>query len=129
MSFLRRLLGSAPGPSESASDQEEPAADERATVTAWVRLYDAGFGNEREEQRVFELENRIIAAVDAAHAGAYDTNELANGAFGMRILTTDADATVALLRPLLASAPPGSYLTVKQAGAGGAEERVEIQQA
>ena len=129
MSFLRRLLGSAPGPSDAASDSEEPAPDERATVTAWVRLYDDGFGNEREEQRTFELENRIIAAVDAAHAGVYDTNELANSAFGMRILTADADAVVALLRPLLATAPPGSYLTVKPGGAGGTEERVEIKEA
>jgi hypothetical protein len=126
VSFLKRLFGSTP-PDEQGADVDGPAPeDERPAVTAWVRLSSPDFSNEREEQRVFELENRIIAAVEAAGAGTYDTNELGNGAFGMRVLTDDPDRIVELLRPLLADVPVGSYLTVRRGGPGSSEERVEI---
>ena len=127
MGFLRRLLGSTPA-DQSDADADEPPADERPQVTAWVRLSDAEFGNAREQQHVYELENRIIAAVETAGVGTYDTNELGNGAFGMRLLGPDPDRIIEVLRPLLADAPAGSYLTVRRGGPGVSEERVEIQE-
>ena len=127
MSFLKRLFGSTSTEPEASDGDGAPDDDPRSAVTAWVRLSDPDFGNEREEQRVFELENRIIAAVETAGAGTYDTNELAHGAFGMRLLGDDPDRIVALLRPLLADAPAGSYLTVRRGPTGASEERVEIE--
>ena len=94
-------------------------------MTAWIRLGDASFTNEREQQRVFQLENRIIKAVEEAGAGTYDTNELLNGSFGMR-LVGDPDRLLAVVRPLLNGEPVGSYLTVRPAGPDASEERVEI---
>jgi hypothetical protein len=126
MGFLRRLLGSAPTASPDAADDDQ-FADDRPQVTAWLRLSDPEFGSAREQQHVYELENRIIAAVETAGAGTYDTNELGNGAFGMRLLGPDPDRIVEVLRPLLADAPTGSYLTVRRGGPGVSEERVEIQ--
>lgn len=128
MGFLKRLFGSNPADDQAATAAEAPPADDRSQVTAWVRLSTPDFSNEREEQRVYELENRIIAAVDAAGVGTYDTNELGNGAFGMRLLGDDPDRLVELLRPLLAAAPAGSFLTVRRGGTGSSEERVEIQE-
>jgi hypothetical protein len=126
MGFLKRLFS--PTPADEPSDGDgEPVEDERPTVTAWVRLADPEFTNEREEQRVFELENRIIKAIEGAGAGVFDTNELAHGAFGMRLLGPDPDRIVELLRPLLAEAPDGSYLTLRRGGTGTSEERVEIE--
>lgn len=125
MGLLRRLFGSAASEDEATSDTEPPE-DGRSAVTAWVRLFDPAFENEREQQRVLELENRIIAAVESAGAGIYDTNELARGAFGMRLVGSDPNRLVSLLRPLLADAPAGSYLTVRRGGAGTSEERLEI---
>jgi hypothetical protein len=129
MGFLRRLFGSgsdtdaSSGGSDDDSGEEIP--DERARVTAWIRLGDASFTNEREQQRVFQLENRIIKAVEDAGAGTYDTNELVNGAFGMRLIG-DPDRLLQVVRPLLKDEPVGSYLTVRQAGPSASEERVEI---
>lgn len=128
MGFLRRLLGSTPAAQPDA-DVDEQFADDRPQVTAWVRLSDPEFGSAREQQHVYELENRIIAAVETAGAGTYDTNELGNGAFGMRLLGPDPDRIIEVLRPLLADAPAGSYLTVRRGGPGVSEERVEIQEA
>src|SRR5262249_55270379 len=100
--------------------------DERPRVTAWIRLVDPGFTNEREQQRVFELENRVIAAVEQAGVGTYDTNELVNGAFGMRLAGSDPERLREVVGPLLAGAPGGSYLTVRPGGPETSEERVEI---
>jgi hypothetical protein len=125
MGFLKRIFGSS-SPDAAGDDAGGPPEDDRPAVTAWVRLLDPEFGNEREEQRVFELENRVIKAIEGAGAGIFDTNELARGSFGMRLLGDDPDRIVELLRPLLADAPAGSYLTIRRGGAGASEERLEI---
>jgi hypothetical protein len=130
MGFLRRFFGSGSGeqdaPSATSGDDEgEELPDDRPRVTVWIRLGDPSFTNEREQQRVFQLENRIIKAVEDAGAGTYDTNELVNGAFGMR-LVGNLDALLAVVRPMLGREPAGSYLTVRQGGSNASEERVEI---
>jgi hypothetical protein len=128
VSFLRRLFpGSSRAEPAPEDDDSDGGADERPQVTAWVRLSNPDFENEREQQRVFELENRLIAVIEDAGAGTYDTNELARGAFGMRLLGPDPDRIVELIRPLLAEAPSGSYLTLRRGGPGTPEERIEIQ--
>src|SRR3954447_14412901 len=128
MAFLKRLFGSGSDDANAAStegDDGDEIPDDRPRVTAWIRLGDASFTNEREQQRVFQLENRIIKAVEDAGAGTYDTNELVNGAFGMR-LVGDTDRLLAVVRPLLQTEPAGSYLTVRLGGPNASEERVEI---
>jgi hypothetical protein len=130
MGLLRRFFGSGSGEQDAQSatsddDEGEELPDERPRVTAWIRLGDPSFTNEREQQRVFQLENRVIKAVEDAGAGTYDTNELINGAFGMR-LVGDPDRLLALVRPLLRDEPAGSYLTVRTGGPNASEERVEI---
>ena len=129
MTFLKRLFGSSTESGSEgtagADDNSEALPDDRPRVTAWIRLADPNFGNDREQQRIFELENRIIGAVELAGAGTYDTNELVNGAFGMRLVGPDTERLLGVLRPLLVDAPAGSYVTVRAAGAT-SEERVEI---
>ena len=124
MGFLKRLLGGGDG---ATSGTDEPYVEQRPQVTAWIRLGDATFENEREQQRTFELENRLIAAVQAANAGSYETNDLERGFFGMRILTDDPDRTLEVIRPVLAQVPAGSYLTVRRGPEGSSEDREEIQ--
>jgi hypothetical protein len=132
MGFLRRLFGSeshadtTSGASGDDTDGEE-LPDDRPRVTAWIRLGDPAFTNEREQQRVFQLENRIIKAVEDTGAGTYDTNELVNGAFGMR-LVGDTERLLEVVRPMLRAEPAGSYLTVRAAGSNASEERVEIEE-
>jgi hypothetical protein len=125
---LRRLLGRRAEEEEAGGDESSAApmgADEHSVV-AWVRLGDAGFANEREQIRLFHLENRVMAAVDAAGCGTYETNDLERGFFRMHVHGPDADTIVEVVRPILTASPPGSYLAKRSGPAGTSEERVDL---
>ena len=124
MGFLRRILGRDDTETEGP---EESVPDDRQSVVAWIRLGDRDFENEREQQRLFELENRVMRAIETSGTGTYDTNDLAPGFFRMTMLGPDADHIVEVVTPLLRSTPPGSYLAVRRGPSGGSEERVEIE--
>lgn len=142
MSFLRRLLGGGTDdtdrPSQRGSDGEDDigllvateatfdAHAERHRVSVWLRLVDPSFENEREQQRVFAIEDRVMRALDRAGAGEHDTNSLETGFFAMRLIGEDADAIVAIIAPLLDAAPAGSYLAVRRGPAGSPEDRIEV---
>ena len=141
MGFLRRLLG---GGAEADRGAPEAEADARATglltareatfdahadrerVTVWLRLASATFEDEREQQRVFALEDRIMRRLDEAGAGEHDTNSLETGYLAIRLIGDDADAIVAAVQPLLVDAPAGSYLAVRHGPANSGEERLEV---
>ena len=139
MGFLRRLFGGGSERADGSTSEPEATAvgvltaseatfdanADRPRVSVWLRLNDAGFESEREQLRVFMLENRIMRALDEAGVGEHDTNSLVTGYFAMRLIGDDADAIVAVVAPLLAEAPRGSYLAVRRGGATSAEERIE----
>ncbi len=142
MSFLKRLFsgGDAEGQGGSVADRQadgdaewrrsaeatfEAHADKHR-VTVWLRLYDPTFETVREQQRVFALENRVIRTLDEAGAGEHDTNSLESGYLALRLIGEDADAIVAVLEPLLADAPEGSYLAVRRGPSGTAEDRIDV---
>ena len=142
MGFLRRLLGGgaddADQPGRRGSGGEDDvglmvateasfeAHAEQHRVTVWIRLDDPGFENEREQQRIFALEDRVMRALDEAGAGEHDTNSLEVGFFAMRLIGEDADAIVAVVAPLLGEARAGSYLAIRHGPAGTAEDRMEV---
>lgn len=128
MSFFRRILGRNDAETEDSDDSEVPLAEDRQSVVAWVRLGDRNFENEREQQRLFELENRVMRTLEASGAGSYDTNDLAPGFFRMTMLGPDADRIVEVVTPLLRDTPAGSYLAVRRGPSGSSEERMEIEQ-
>ena len=137
MGFLKRLFGGGDGAGaagEPADDAEwrqsaeatfEAHADKHR-VTLWLRLYDPAFETMREQQKVFALENSLMRALDDAGAGEHDTNSLEKGFMAMRMVGRDADAIVAVIMPLLADAPDGSYLAVRRGPAGTGEDRLEV---
>ena len=141
MGFLRRLFGAgdeagggAPAAGQPADDAEwrqsaeatfEAHADKHR-VTFWLRLYDPAFETMREQQRAFALENALMRALDEAGAGEHDTNALEQGYLAMRMVGDDADAIVAVIEPLVADAPEGSYLAVRRGPAGTGEDRMEV---
>jgi hypothetical protein len=124
VSFLRRILGRNEDENEAPG---EPVSDDRQSVVAWVRLGDRNFENEREQQRLFELENRVMRTLEDSGMGSYDTNDLAPGFFRMTMLGPDADRIVEVVTPLLRDVPAGSYLAVRRGPSGSSEERVEIE--
>ena len=138
MGFLRRLLG---GPSDgdesgpARTDDLDPTVATEATfdanaqrhrVTVWIRVHDAAFENEREQLRVLTIENRIMAALDAAGVGEHDTNTLEPGYFAMRLYGDDAAAIAATIEPLLSDVPAGSYIAVRSGPVSTGEERIEL---
>lgn len=141
MGFLRRWLGGsddrpdrAPAGPEGDDDSEWLVSHEatfdahadRQRVTLWLRLLGADFENEREQQRIFALENRVMRALDDSGAGEHDTNSLENGFFAMRLVGDDADGIVSVVVPLLSEALPGSYLAVRRGPAGSGEDRLDL---
>jgi hypothetical protein len=137
--FLKRLFGGGGddggGPVGQPADDAEWRQSAEATfeahadkhrVSFWMRLYDPDFETTREQQRVFALENTLMRALDEAGAGEHDTNSLEKGYIAMRMVGTDADAIVAVILPLLAEAPEGSYLAVRRGPAGTGEDRIEV---
>jgi hypothetical protein len=138
MGFLKRLLGGGPDEETTPAPGEEPGAlleasdatfelhGDQHRVSVWLRLADPSFENEREQMRLFVLEDRLMRALDGAGTGEHDTNALEAGFLAIRLVGPDADAIVATVRPLLGDAPPGSYLAVRRGPSGGAEDRVEL---
>jgi hypothetical protein len=139
MGFLRRIFGggaTADDAAQAASGEAGdvalpggPVADGDPTlqrVVAWIRLADPSFENEREQQRLFALEDRLMRAVFESGAGDLDTNELDRGYLAFRFQGPDADAISSVIAPLLADAPPGSYLAVRRGPIGAAEDRIDL---
>jgi hypothetical protein len=138
MTFLKRLLGGAPDESSRPASGDEPGAPLEASeatfelhgdqprVSVWLRLTDPAFENEREQMRLFLLEDRIMRALEEAGIGEHDTNALEAGFLAIRLVGPDADEIVETVQPMLGDAPPGSYLAVRRGPSGSAEDRVDI---
>ena len=95
-------------------------------MTVWLRLTDPGFENDREQQRLFALENGLMRALDASGVGEHDSNSLEAGYLAIRLVGDDADAVLDVVRPLLVETPSGGYLAVRRGPAGSGEDREEV---
>ena len=88
MSFLKRLLGGGADETARAGPGEEAGALLEASegtfelhgdehrVTVWLRLVDPTFENEREQLRLFGLEDQLMRALESSGTGEHDTNAL-----------------------------------------------------
>jgi hypothetical protein len=135
--LLRRLFGSdrPRGAESDAETRADPGNDGGEVdvnahlhlVTVWLRLSAADFGDEREQRRVFALEDRVMRGVWDAGVGDHETNQLERGFFGIRLVGPDADRIVGIVLPLVAGdLPAGSYLAVRRGPAGTGEDRVDL---
>ena len=95
-------------------------------MIAYLKLSDPEFANEREQMRLFGLEDRVMAAVGRSGAGTYEGNYVDRGFFRLYTSGPDADRLVELVRPLLSDAPPGSVLVTRRGPAGTEEERTPL---
>jgi hypothetical protein len=138
MSFLKRLFGGDAddargssgdgdrGPLLEASDATFELHGDEHRVSVWLRLADPTFESEREQIRIFAIEDRLMRALDEAGTGEHDTNALEAGFLAIRLVGQDADAIVGTIRPLLEDAPAGSYLAVRRGPTGSAEDRLDL---
>jgi hypothetical protein len=111
--------------------QEEPNAasapePEGPTVVAYLKLSDQEFASEREQMRLFALEDRIMAAVHTSGAGTYEGNYVDRGFFRLYASGPDAEQLADVMRPLLGDAPRGSVLVKRNGPPGTDEERIPL---
>ena len=125
MSLLRRLFGSTIR-DDAGAGAAGATAEDRQAVAIWIRLAEPSFQNEREQTRVFALEDRIMRALDDSGLGEHDSNDLETGFLAIRCVGADADAIVTFLRPMLADVPEGSYLAVRRGPPGTGEVREDL---
>ena len=61
-------------------------------------------GSNAEVQAVFTLEDRLTAAIDAAHVGEYDGNDIGGGTANLYAYGPNANALFRVMAPLLRTA-------------------------
>jgi hypothetical protein len=140
MGFLTRLLGR-PETSEGAGAREEPRSTDAGReepntasapepdepmVVAYLKLSDAEFSSEREQMRLFALEDRVMRAIHASGTGTYEGNYFDRGFFRLYAAGPDAERLVDVVRPLLVDAPRGSILLKRNGPPGTEEERIPL---
>ncbi len=121
MDFMRRLLGGS-----REDEHAPPPPDERQQVTVLLCLADPELTNEREQVRVYGLEDRLMKALDESGAGTHETNELVSGFLRIQLLGPDAERMAEVIRPHLVDAPPGSYLALRRGPPGTSDERLDL---
>lgn len=101
---------------------------EEQAVIVNLRLAGGDFGSDAERQSVFDLEDKLIAVIEAQGVGEYDGNEFGEGGVTLYAYGPDADALFAVIEgPLREFGPsPGSSATLRYGSAENlaAEERV-----
>ena len=140
MGFLSRLLGRPEASERVDAPQDRRAADagpeepitasapnpDEPIVVAYLKLSDAEFSSEREQMRLFALEDRLMRAIDASGAGRYEGNYFDRGFFRLYAAGPDAERLAEVVRPLLADAPRGSILLKRNGPPGTDEERIPL---
>lgn len=97
-------------------------------LLVFVKLSDDGFGEYGEREAIFDLEEKIEAAVKESNVGEYDGHEFGNGWGKLYVYGADARRLADIVLPIIRdSAPPAASYVVQRFGPPGArEERVEL---
>ncbi|MDX2530472.1 hypothetical protein [Streptomyces europaeiscabiei] len=94
---------------ESVSAMETPVAlesgDEEHAVIAHFRFASGGFGEAYQRELVYEAEQVMAAAVEAADVGEVDGNEFGGGEAVVYAYGPDADALFKVMEPTLRGLP------------------------
>jgi hypothetical protein len=120
MDWFEKLLG---GRTDRAGEE---------AVLVYIPLSDGDFGEEKEREALFELEDRLTEIIeDEAQVGEFDGNEIGGGEFILFLYGSDADALFAALEPELRrlDPPSGDFYAIKRHGPpddGVREERIDL---
>lgn len=97
-------------------------------VLVHVKLSSGEMGSEEERERVFELEDGLIAAIDERGAGEFDGNEFGEGECVLYMYGSDADELFAAVEPVLRESPvvKGGYAVVRYGQPGAREVRTDF---
>lgn len=94
----------------------------------WIKLADEEFGDTAERESVFELEDRLIAAIEEPGVGEFDGNEFGDGWCVLYMYGESADRLLEAAIPVIrdAALPPGSHLLKRYGEPGAPEERIGL---
>src|SRR5688572_21792469 len=97
-------------------------------VLIFLKLSDDGFGEYEEREAIFDLEDKLEAAVKQHNAGEYDGHEFGEGWGTLYLYGPDAGRLAEVVLPLVRDAAPrdGSYIVRRFGAPGAREERVVI---
>ncbi|MDX3067270.1 hypothetical protein AB0G86_19180 [Streptomyces scabiei] len=113
---------------ESVSAMETPVApesgDEEHSVIAHFRLASGGFGEADQRELVYEAEQVMAVASEAADVGEVDGNEFGGGEAVVYAYGPDADALFKVLEPTLRGLPFRPAHVVLRRGDG--ESRLDL---
>jgi hypothetical protein len=102
------------------------AANGEQALLVFLRLSDESLGTAEDREGIFELEDRVVAAVKDAGAGECDGHEFGGGWGQLYFYGPDAKHLADVTIPLLRRFEPrrGSYVVQRYGGAGAREERL-----
>jgi hypothetical protein len=106
------------------------SSNEEQAVIIDLRLTGGDFGSDAERQKIFALEDKLIAAIGQQGVGEYDGNEFGEGGVTLYAYGPNADALFAVMEaPIRDFGPnPGSSATLRYGSAENlaAKERVVV---
>lgn len=102
-------------------------AEEQAVIVR-LKLLGSGFGEERERDALFKLENAVARSVQRASAGEHDGNEIGGGEFVIYCYGPKADALYAAIEPTLRSSPlsKGATVVIRYGPPGARQREVKL---
>jgi hypothetical protein len=97
-------------------------------VLVFLKLSDEGFGELDEREQIFDVEEKLEAAVSRNRIGEYDGHEFGQGWGKLYLYGPDARTLADAVLPILKDAKPrtGSYVVLRFGGPGASEERVPL---
>jgi hypothetical protein len=99
------------------------AVDQHAVIVH-LKLAQGGFGSDSDRQKLFELEERVAAAVARSRSGEHDGNEIGGGEFIIYCYGPNADTLYQAIEPILrASTLSKGALVIVRYGPPGARQR------
>jgi hypothetical protein len=76
-------------------------AGEEHAVLVYVVMSNPGFGSKEELAELFKLEEQVASAIECAHAGEHDGNEVGGGEFTIYCYGPNGDKLFAAIEPVL----------------------------
>jgi hypothetical protein len=125
IAFLLATQGSSTA--QKANGKPVGSNEEQALIV-YIRLSDEKSGTAEERQKIFKLEDQIIALVEKSEAGEYDGNEIGEGFFTLYMYGTSASKLWDVTLPAIKSYPalPGSYAIKRYGKPGAKQDRVSL---
>ena len=104
------------------------ATNTEEAVLIFLKLSDDGFGEYEEREAIFDLEEKVEAAVKENNAGEYDGHEFGDGWGKLYVYGADARRLADIVLPVVRESAPrsGSYVVRRFGAPGAREERVEL---